>query len=228
MEEEEILGVNLDELSSLFTSPKFLGGRSFGWGLAPYKNAVINDDGAMVKDDSVVLYIDPLGEANLSSKLWMFQKADPLDAYVEPEFSRDNLFIKGLSRAIPGVPVFSVITYPTFKVEGSDAEDREASSANLQVKFPEDTPEGFVPCNGWVWEIGGVKYATPYLISRSATTGAGVNATTTTSYLAPPGCAFMMKLPTGNVDRVTSRTLFGREVEVDDITKPLGTWGSPG
>ena len=69
MEEEEILGVNLDELSELFGDTGFLGGESFGWGLSPYRNVVMNDDGVMVKDDNVVLYIDALGDANLAGKL---------------------------------------------------------------------------------------------------------------------------------------------------------------
>ena len=221
MEEEEILGVNLDELSSLFTSPEFLGGRSFGWGLAPYKNVVINDDGVMVKDDSVVLYIDALGEANLNSKMWMFQKDNPLDAYVEPEFSRDNLFIKGLSKAIPGVPPFGIIALPWYEL-GGPRNDLET------LKFPDDTPEGFVPCSGYILEINGQEIQLPDLVSRTISS-ADESIPDTTEYLAPPGCTYMMRLPYGTSgEGLSARTggLFGGN-NFFEFKGKLVTWGNP-
>ncbi len=133
MEEEEILGVNLDELSTLFDNNSFLGGESFGWALSPYRNVVLNDDGVMVKDESVVLYIDALGDANLSSKMWFFQKKDPIDAYDEPEFSKENLFVKGLGKAIPGVPPFGIIALPWYEVENHDGDFNFASGDHLNV-----------------------------------------------------------------------------------------------
>jgi hypothetical protein len=220
MEEEEILGVNLDELSSLFTDSSFLGGRSFGWGLAPYKNVVLNDDGVMVKDDSVVLYVDALGEANLNSKLWMFQRDNPLDAYVEPEFSADNLFIKGLQKSV-GVPTYGIIAYPWYEISA----DYDNNTELKEIKYPDDTPAGFVPCSGYKIKVDGRDFALPDLVYRTVTTGAGANAVTTLDYIAPPGCTMMMKLP-GTIESASTQNLFAGEVSADFSGK-LKTWGNP-
>ena len=220
MEEEEVLGVNLDELSSLFTSPEFLGGRSFGWGLSPYKNIVVADDGAMQADDSVVLFIDAFGEANLNSKMWMYQKADPLDAYVEPEFSTSNKFIQGLQKSV-GVPTYGIIAYPWYEIADYDNNEKLK-----EIRYPDDTPAGFVPCSGYKIKINGRSFTLPSLISRSVTTGAGVNAVTTINYIAPPGCTMMIKLP-GVVESATSQSFFAGEVNADFEGK-LKTWGNPG
>ena len=215
MEEEEILGVNLDELSDLFSDSGFLGGESFGWGLSPYRNVVMNDEGVMVKDDSVVLYIDALGDANLSSKMWFFKKEDPLDAYDEPKFSSSNLFIKGLSKAIPGVPTYGIIAYPWYEV---------TNRGTKRLDFPDDTPPGFVPCNGYVLDMpDGTKLRLPDLTSE--TTGSDV--TEVTTYFAPPGTTYMMKLPEGvDINAITSSTgdFFNRSVE---FRGELRTWGNP-
>ena len=215
MEEEEILGVNLDELSDLFSDTGFLGGESFGWGLAPYRNVVMNDEGVMVKDDNVVLYVDALGDANLSSKMWFYQKRDPLDAYAEPEFSSDNLFVKGLAKAIPGVPVYGIIAYPWYEV---------TNNGTKRLDFPDDTPPGFVPCNGYVLDMpDGTKLRLPDLTSE--TTGSDV--TEVTTYFAPPGTTYMMKLPQGvNIDAITASTggVLNRSV---NFKGELRTWGNP-
>lgn len=218
MEEEEILGVNLDELSELFSDTGFLGGESFGWGLAPYRNVVMNDDGVMVKDDNVVLYIDALGDANLSSKMWFYQKKDPLDAYDEPEFSKDNLFVKGLSKAIPGVPPYGIIAVPWYEVENARGDLKE-------LKFPDDTPEGFVPCNGYLIEIDGREFRLPNLTSR--TTGNSKAGNLETVQLAPPGCTYMMRLPYG----LSTQGISGRDdtyfKSYVDFSGKLKTWGNP-
>lgn len=218
MEEEEILGVNLDELSELFGDTGFLGGESFGWGLAPYRNVVMNDDGVMVKDDNVVLYIDALGDANLSSKMWFYQKKDPLDAYDEPEFSKNNLFIKGLSKAIPGVPPYGIIAIPWYEVDN-------ARGSLVELKFPDDTPEGFVPCNGYTIEIEGREFRLPNLTSR--TTGSSRAGNLETVQLAPPGCTYMMRLPDGlSTQGLSGKTDSSFETFVDFSGK-LKTWGNP-
>jgi len=219
MEDEEILGVNLDELSSLFESSSFLGGESFGWGLSPYRNVVLNDDGVMVKDESVVLYIDALGDANLSSKMWMYQKKDPLDAYVEPEFNKENLFVKGLSKAIPGVPPFGIIALPWYEVESY-------SGTFNYLEFPNDTPEGFVPCNGGVIEIEGREFRLPNLVFRTITS-LDEDVDDTIEYLAPPGCTYMMRLPYGlSTEGLISRndTYFK---SYEDFSGKLVVWGNP-
>lgn len=221
MEEEEILGVNLDELSALFESNSFLGGESFGWGLSPYKQIVVSNDGTMVKDESVVLYIDALGDANLSSKMWFFGKKDPLDAYDEPEFSKENLFVKGLSKAIPGVPPFGIIAVPWYEVQSNGKELK-------QIKFPDETPDGFVPCNGYVLEIDGEEYRLPELISRTTGTGRPGEAAPVTTYFAPPGCTYMMRLPYGiSTKNLTGRkdTYFSSFTEI--LEGKLVTWGNP-
>lgn len=215
MDEEEILGVNLDELSELFSDTGFLGGESFGWGLAPYRNVVMNDEGIMVKDDNVVLYIDALGDANLSAKLWMYKKEDPLDAYDEPVFNPNNLFIKGLSKAIPGVPTYGIIAYPWYEVTNDGLK---------RLDFPEDTPPGYVPCNGYILDLfDGTRIRLPDL--TSITTGSDV--TEVTTYFAPPGTTYMMKLPEGvDTTLITSTTgdFFNRSVP---FRGELRTWGNP-
>ena len=217
MEEEEILGVNLDELSTLFDNNSFLGGESFGWALSPYRNVVLNDDGIMVKDESVVLYIDALGDANLSSKMWFFQKKDPIDAYDEPEFSKENLFVKGLGKAIPGVPPFGIIALPWYEVENHDGDFNN-------LYFPDDTPDGFVPCNGNFIEIDGREFHLPNLMYRATYSHAAVNIT---EYLAPPGCTYMMRLPYG----MSAKGLIGRSDsyfrQIKEIKGKLKTWGNP-
>tara|TARA_Y100000389_G_scaffold160642_1_gene162857 strand:- start:332 stop:1024 length:693 start_codon:yes stop_codon:yes gene_type:complete len=219
MEEEEVLGVNLDELSSLFTSPEFLGGRSFGWGLSPYKNIVVADDGAMQTDDSVVLFIDAFGEANLNSKMWMYQKADPLDAYVEPEFSTSNKFIQGLQKSV-GVPTYGIIAYPWYEIA-----DYDTGKKLKEIRYPNDTPAGFVPCSGYKIKINGRDFTLPNLVSRIITTGAGDDAVNTIDYIAPPGCTMMIKLP-GTIESATSQSLFRREEDAD-FTGKLRIWGNP-
>lgn len=220
MEEEEILGVNLDELSALFESNAFLGGESFGWGLSPYRNVVLNDDGVMVKDDSVVLYIDALGDANLSSKMWFFQKKDPLDAYDEPEFSKENLFVKGLSKAIPGVPPFGIIALPWYRVE-------DFYGDTSSIKFPDDTPDGFVPCNGYVIEVDGRQFRLPNLVYRTIP-NMDETFDPTIEYLAPPGCTYMMRLPYG----LSAKNLIGKNdtyfrTTFEDFRGKLVVWGNP-
>ena len=220
MEEEEILGVNLDELSELFGDTGFLGGESFGWGLAPYRNVVMNDDGVMVKDDNVVLYIDALGDANLSSKMWFFGKKDPLDAYDEPEFSKNNLFVKGLSKAIPGVPPYGIIAMPWYEVQNARGDLKE-------LKFPDDTPEGFVPCNGYLIEIDGEEFRLPNLVSRTTGGGKADPDGEVTTYIAPPGCTYMMRLPYGlSTEGLSGKadTYFKQYV---DFRGKLKIWGNP-
>lgn len=219
MEEEEILGVNLDELSALFDNNSFLGGESFGWGLSPYKNVVMNDDGVMVKDESVVLYIDALGDANLSSKMWFFQKDDPIDAYDEPRFSKENLFVKGLSKAIPGVPPFGIIAVPWYRVESYDGDSES-------IKFPRDTPEGFVPCNGGVIEVDGREFRLPNLVFRTIPS-LDEDVDDAIEYLAPPGCTYMMRLPYGlSTQGLVSRTdSYFTNYEL--FEGKLVVWGNP-
>lgn len=216
MEEEEVLGVNLDELSSLFSDSSFIGENQFGWGLAPYRDVIVNDDGSMTPSGSVTLYIDAFGEANCNSKMWFFQKTDPIDAYTPPEFSRSNQFIKGLQKAV-GVPLYSIITIPWYKVDERGIKE---------IKYPNDTPEGFVPCNGSKVQVGGVDYYVPNLISRTETTlGQGGVQSSETTFFAPPGCALMMKLPgpPDNTPNSTSLRNFGNPGNPFQTT----FWGAP-
>lgn len=211
----------------LFDDSSYLTNRSFSSGLGPFR--VTPEDEYPADLEKISVFVDSDGTVNVDEQLYLYKQTDPIDAPYKPTWGADNNFVKSLQTQL-GVPMFSVITYPIYKVEGADIYGLGGlftdTGEAVVVNFPADTPEGFVPCNGWVWTINGVKYATPSLVARTVTTGVGVNATSTTSFLAPPGTAFMIKLPTGNVDSVTSFTLFGDEVEVEDRTKPLRTWGN--
>ena len=201
----------------LFDDSDILSNRTFSWALGPY--FVPPTDLTEFPDDvsKISLFVDANGTINVDEQLYLFKDTDPIDALSMPTWSKTNNFIKSLQREV-GVPMYSIIVYPWYKINKEGLE---------KIKWPNDTPEGFVPCNGWKYTIDGVDYYTPNLVSRDETSGAGEGSTTETVYIAPPGTAYMIKLPVGDLDGAAQTSIFGQEQNVSELGGDLVTWGNP-
>lgn len=178
----------------LFSNPGVGGNRSFSWALAPY--SAVNTSDEVRFSSSISLYIDEIGEANLNTKLWLYQESDPIDAYITPVWSDENPFYSSLRNSI-GLPEYSIIAYPWFNLEvGEDGLPLDFSS----IKYPEDTPEGFVVCSGrqiLVRDSSGRerRLQLPNLISITEGRGSGIDGEIeTTVYIPPRGCAYLIKI----------------------------------
>ena len=189
----------------LFDDPSKLLNRNFGWGLASYTEPLL--DGEEPSDtQKLALFVDEEGVLNAEGRLVLWKEKDPIDALTPPIFSKANQFVEGLKKVINPFPTYGVLVFPT-TLPGS----REVSSiggffgpiysAGDKAKFPRDTPEGFVPCAGQVLRypassgVGDV--VVPNMASATITSGAGDGASTSTVFYAPPGGAWMMKVPDG-------------------------------
>lgn len=206
----------------LFDDPGKLLNRNFGWGLASYSDFVL--EGEDTPDvQKLALFVDDEGVLNAEGQIMLWKDRDPLDAPAIPTFSRDNLLVEGLKKVINPFPTYGVLVFPTI-LPGS----REIISTGgffgpvygggTPVKFPRDTPEGFVPCAGQSLRYpGGRMVVVPNMSSAQVQSGAGDGASTSTVYYAPPGGAWMMKVPDGWTEMVPD--LRGRD---------LGDFGTPG
>ena len=203
--------------TNLFTDSQTISDRSFSWALAPQREIVFDSDFNVPPIDAITLYIGPEGEANLDSTMWLWKETDPLNSYYETKFSADNGFIKGLRKVI-GVPIGGTILVPWYELT--------QTNTLKEIKFPDDTPEGFVPANGYKYTIDGIDYKVPNLVSR--TTGGGKEqGPPVTEYLAPPGCTYMVRLP-GEVQGAARFTgVFGDTEVGADISGKLKVWGNP-
>ena len=209
----------------LFDDPSKLLNRNFGWGLASYSDIIL--DGEEIEDvEKLALFVDEDGVLNAEGQIMLWKEKDPIDAITEPTFTKDNLFIEGLKKVINPFPTFGVLVFPTTQPGSRDVVSEGGFfgtiySAGSSVRFPQDTPEGFVPCAGQLLRypkgsgIGDV--VVPNMVSATITSGAGDGATTSTTFYAPPGGAWMMKVPEGYVEMVPD--LRGRE---------LRDFGTPG
>lgn len=110
--------------------------RNFGFGLRRYG---ITEPG--IDTPEMAMYIDEEGYMNFGDKerLYLFQAQDPIDAPVAAEYSKENLFIEGLRKAIGGdLPVGAIILY----------------AKNGAYFPPEQAPEGFGLCNSSLYRTG--------------------------------------------------------------------------
>lgn len=185
----------------LFDDPSKLYNTSFGWALTSYSEEV--DDGPPPDSSRLVVFIDEEGVLNTDGKIMLFPEVDPIDAPGPPEFTKSNQFVEGLKKVINPFPVNGIILYPTIdpgsvEVLSEGGFFGTITAGGSEVRFPNDTPEGFVPCAGQVLEYpGGVEYVVPNLASRTVTGGAGDGAGTSVVSYAPPGSAYMIKVPDG-------------------------------
>ena len=207
----------------LFDDPNKLLNRNFGWGLASYSDITL--DGEEIEDvEKLALFVDEDGVLNAAGRIMLWNEKDPVDSAFLPTFTKDNLFIEGLKKVINPFPTFGVLVFPTTQPGSRDVVSEGGwfgtiYSAGSSVRFPQDTPEGFVPCAGQLLRypkgsgIGDV--VVPNMISTTRDVGDG--GVSTTTYYAPPGGAWMMKVPEGYVEMVPD--LRGRE---------LRDFGTPG
>ena len=210
----------------LFDDPNKLLNRNFGWGLASYSDITL--DGEEIEDvEKLALFVDEDGVLNAEGRIMLWNEKDPVDSAFLPTFTKDNLFIEGLKKVINPFPTFGVLVFPTTQPGSRDVVSEGGwfgtiYSAGSSVRFPQDTPEGFVPCAGQLLRypkgsgIGDV--VVPNMISTTRDVGDG--GVSTTTYYAPPGGAWMMKVPEGYVEMVPD--LRGRELR--DFGTPGGSF----
>ena len=206
----------------LFDNSEILTNRTFSWALGPYFAPPTDLEDFPEDVSKISLFVDENGTVNVDEQLYLYKQTDPIDALYgsEVKWSEDNGFVKSLAPLL-GVPTFSIITYPWYRVTVESGE-----VALKEISFPNDTPEGFWPCSGYKVKIGGVEYRLPQLIYRKETPLGETDPKTT--YLAPPGCAFMMKLPSGGYEGATESNFFFQEVDVQGgFEGKLKTWGNP-
>lgn len=183
---------------SLFDDPNLLTNRSFSWALGPFTTPPTDLTEFPPDLDKLSVFVSDDGTINADEQLYLFKKTDPIDSAVEQTYSASNLFIAGLKKAIGPFPTYGTILFPTILPSSKELISvSEAFGALTQggknTKFPNDTPDGFVPCAGQVLRYpGGGIVAVPKLIS--ATSG---GETPVTTYYAPPGMAYMIKVPEG-------------------------------
>lgn len=213
----------------LFDDRSRLFNQSFPWGLGRFRAGIDDDLDRETPPpdlDSISVYVDDDGAINLDNKLVSYETKDPIDVPVDHTYSKGNGFIDGLKRTLDLFPLYGVVLYPTTVPGSREVEGRyflgALYSPGESVRYPRDTPEGFVPCAGQVLRyprgsgIGDV--VVPNLVSVTRDVGDGSSSTT---YFAPPGMAYMMRVPEGWVEMEPE--LEGRELR--DFGAPAGYYG---
>lgn len=206
---------------SLFDNPDLLNNRSFSWALGPYTPQPSDLTEFPPDLSKLSVFVSDDGTINADEQLYLFKKSDPIDSAVEQTYSDDNLFIAGLKKAVGPFPTYGTILFPTILPDSKEIIIvSEAFGALTQggqsTKFPNDTPDGFVPCAGQVLRYAGGKViVVPNLVS--STKDAGDGSAPVTTYYAPPGMAYMMKVPEGYT-----------EMEPDLTGKDLADFGASG
>lgn len=210
----------------LFDDRSKLEGRNFGWGLAAYRDSSISDELEGAGDvDRIALFIDEEGVVNLDGRLNLFVPRDPIDAPEEPTFSKDNLFVSGLRKAIAPFPLHGIVAFPvvvlgTEEVVGT-ALGTSIALGGREARFPDDTPAGFVPCAGQVLRYGRGEGArevrVPDLGPRVGPGGTSV------TYTAPPGTVYLIRVEEGWREMVPE--LAGRKLVEFGTPAPSGLEG---
>ena len=160
---------------SVFDDPGSLRGQNFGYGLAPL-DSVAEDLEEFVETSQLAVFIDEESKAHVSGPLELYAPADPIDCVEEPTFSKDNLFIKGVSRVIPTVPTYGIILWDLRRVNG--------------VTRP--IPPGWAQCNGGVYGLpDGGEWAVPNLLAPIG--GFGVSLALAYIQKLPEGAKYLRK-----------------------------------
>jgi hypothetical protein len=214
----------------LFDDSSLLKDRNFSWGLASYTESVDLDsidptDPSTFPPDAekIAVFIDLDGVANFDAPLMSYIPRDPINAAVEQTYSKDNLFIDGLEKALNTVPIYTTILYPAYNPivnRGDSVFDRKGHAA---------PSGGWVPCAGQtlIYDDNS-RLEVPSLISASVTSGAGDGQTTTTKYFAPPGMVYLIKVPEGWQRATRSQFIFGgSEVDFDMNLNDLSKFAAP-
>jgi hypothetical protein len=138
----------------LFDNSRTTQGLSFAFGLAPLNTASLESD-EFVASSRLSIFVDEDGVINTDGQLKLFAEKDPIDCFVEPTFSKENLFVKGLSKALPAaVPVGGIVLWNRY------VNWLPEPFTTLSVFAP--IPSGFVPCDGSVYELpNGKEWVTP-------------------------------------------------------------------
>lgn len=133
----------------VFDDTRRLFRQSFGWGLASYNPVADDPDNDSEPDDvdSISVYVDEKGVVNVAKQLTLYESTDPIDGGVEHTYSKDNLFIAGLNKALDTFPVGGIIDFPTRRFYAPRTQRGVALSSGA-IRYPTDTPPGFVPCIG--------------------------------------------------------------------------------
>jgi hypothetical protein len=211
----------------LFDDPDKLLNRNFGWGLASYTDTLL--DGEEPSDSQkLALFVDEEGVLNTEGQILLWKDKDPIDALTPPTFSKKNQFVEGLKKVINPFPTYGVLLFPTILPSSREVISQggffgPVYSAGTATRFPRDTPEGFVPCAGQTLRYpGGVTIVVPNLASRTSMIGRPP--VLTTENFAPPGMAYMMRVPDGYTEMVPD--LNGRELGDFGTDSLSGFFGS--
>lgn len=206
----------------LFDDPSKLLNRNFGWGLGSYTEPPL-EDGEPSDSQKLALFVDEEGVINTEGRVMLWKDKDPIDSPSMPTFSKNNQFVEGLKKVINPFPTYGVLVFPITLPDSREVISTggllgPVYGGGAPVKFPRDTPEGFVPCAGQSLRYpGGRVVVVPNMASAQVQSGAGDGASISTVYYAPPGGAWMMKVEDGWVEMVPD--LRGRD---------LGDFGTPG
>lgn len=132
---------------------------SFPWAMGRYRPGIDDDpdrDTPPPDIDAISVYVDDEGVVNIDNKLVSYSSKDPIDVISDHTYSKDNNFIAQLNRTLTTVPIGGIILYPTYNVNKASLSQRRYWFANIQpryqgrLRYPQDTPPGFVPCVGQV------------------------------------------------------------------------------
>lgn len=144
----------------LFDNSAKLFNRSFPWGLGRYRDEATDGEGGSASPppdlDSISVYVDNDGKVNFDKPLISYTPLDPIDVPVDHTYSPENNFISQLNRTLTTVPLGGIILYPTYNTGSASASRRRYWYAGMapryqgRVRYPDDTPPGFVPCIGQV------------------------------------------------------------------------------
>jgi hypothetical protein len=135
----------------LFDDSAKLLNMTFPWALGRWRA-----EGEERSTDPLAVYVDEGGSVNIGEKVVSYAELDPLDVPSPHTYSPTNNFITQLNRTLTTVPIGGIILYPTYNPRTTPTTPRRYWFAGIapqyqgRVRYPDDTPAGFVPCVGQV------------------------------------------------------------------------------
>ncbi len=223
----------------LFNDPEKLFNTSFAWALGRFRPGI--DDNPDLDDpppdiDSISVYVDDDGKVNVDQSLISYAKRDPIDVPVDHTYSKENNFIAQLNRTLTTVPIGGTILFPTYNPRSASVSPRRYWFAGIapryqgRLRYPDDTPPGFVPCVGQVLRYPDgssfqVADMAPPVTSwgtwAGGRLGGGWGSGFTPAYDYLPAMRYLMRVPEGwKVDPVTD----GRGSVYLDEVRPDTVW----